>query len=144
MKLLLILLGVYVYFVVGELTIKILNRFFPESLQYDEWDEGAHVIWRLLQPLMVVVCIGIAIFKTKEIKLPKIDIPFTPKKVADLICKIDLKKLVKYRIRIEPKKVEKVGRPAGSPGCFGKYEVRFHTVKGCYNCKHFHNCLGGK
>lgn len=124
MKLLLILLGIYVYFVVGNLVCNMYmflgdkNVIIPGDREYYNNATTPIKLWLVsIFPVLLILLPIFAIHHNRDRilrALPIPNIPFTPKKVADLICKIDLKKLVKYRIRIEPKSVgtpEKLEKP---------------------------------
>jgi hypothetical protein len=130
MKILLILAAIYVYFVVGNL----VAIWFEKLYNFND-PEGRYIGAAFL-PVIFIVCIGTVIYREfVKIKLPKLpNIPFTPKKAADFICKIELKKLLKYRIRIEPAKVEK-------PDCFGEYfGGNIQAERCCDDCPELSEC----
>lgn len=123
MNVLLILLGIYVYFVAGELTYRGLARLFPKSVKITRESNPFNL---LMFPMGVIIVLIVAKFDENELKfpaLPKFNIPFTPKKVADLICSI----------RIE--------RKAEKPGCFGSLlDERQFYENGCIECKFGPEC----
>ena len=125
MKILLILAAIYVYFVVGNLVMRLcekLEKSFNTGFSIDS--SGHRILGAMFFPFFLMIFLVFFIFRNVK------NIPFTPKKVADLICKIDFSKLANFRIRIEPKKAEK-------PECYGYWdEEEFWNDKGgkCRNC----------
>lgn len=117
MKLLLILLGVYVYFVVGNL----VNTYYNKKVDYKYKGQFDEFLGVISFPMLIAILI---VLKLSEIRLPKFNIPFTPKKVADLICSI--------RIVKTPEKVDEY-----HPTCFGNYRWSDY---GCARCDFNKSC----
>jgi hypothetical protein len=148
MNLLLILLGIYVYFVVGNLGMKLVAKIDPDSQDLVDPENGEELFFsiylKILFPLaipMLILCSGFIKFPT----LHKIDIPFTPKKVADFLCNIRIEgkaDLAGKRLEVPMPvgKPGKIGRMMGSPGCFGKNYAEKEFVEKCKNCDFGYDC----